>query len=409
MDDIREHKEITFLKNEIKTLKAKISELEDELFASKQKIYSLEQEISQNLVLENANILIADGNLINQKIFILSMQKSVKSISVAHNGQDAIDKFLSGKFDIIIMDVQTPVIDGVQTAVKIREIEAEQGIDRTPIIAITANASDADREHCLALGIDDYMSAPFQVQTLFGNIKKLLKSSNKKKKIVVFTGAGISKESGIDTFRDKGGVWEQFDFMEVSHIYAWNKNPAKVLSFFNMRRSELKDAQPNDAHCILAELERDFDITVITQNVDNLHERGGSSKIIHLHGEMTKARSSVNPDLIVDIGYNEIKLGEKAADGSQLRPHVVMFGEPVPLLQTAVDTVKTADIFVIIGTSLNVNPAASLIGYVKDGAPVYLIDPDDVVCYSDKKIIKIQEKATVGTKILKEMLNDLKS
>jgi len=229
------------------------------------------------------------------------------------------------------------------------------------------------------------------------------------KKIVIFTGAGISKESGIDTFRDRGGLWEQFDFMEVSHIFAWNKNPAKVLNFFNMLRTEIKHTQPNDAHCVLAELEKDFEVTVITQNVDDLHERGGSSRIIHLHGEMTKARSSVNPDLIVDIGYNEIKLGEKASDGSQLRPHVVMFGEAVPLLQTAIDTVKTADVFVIIGTSLNVNPAASLIGYVKDDAPVYLIDPADVVCYSDKKIIKIREKATVGTKLLKEMLYNLKN
>jgi NAD-dependent deacetylase len=227
---------------------------------------------------------------------------------------------------------------------------------------------------------------------------------NNIKKIVVLTGAGISKESGIDTFRDKGGIWEKFDFMEVSHINAWNKNPLTVLNFFNMRRRELKNTEPNDAHRILAQLEVDFDVTIITQNVDNLHERGGSSKIIHLHGEMTKARSSIDPNLMIDIGYNEIKLGEKAPDGSQLRPHVVMFGEQVPLIQTAIDAVKTADIFVIIGTSLNVNPAAGLLEYIKEEIPIYLIDPDDVVCYSKKKIIKIQEKATIGVRIFKDML-----
>jgi NAD-dependent deacetylase len=233
--------------------------------------------------------------------------------------------------------------------------------------------------------------------------KKNQKKMNNSKKIVVFSGSGISKESGSDTFRDKGGLWEQYDVEEFADINGWYANPELMMNFYNYCRTKLKDIEPNDAHRILAELEKYFDTTIITQNVDNLHEKAGSTKIIHLHGELTKARSSDNPDMILDIGYNEIRMGEKAPDGSQIRPHVVWFGEDVPMLQTAIDVVKTADIFVIIGTSLNVYPAAGLIRYVRRRVPIYLIDPDDVDC-SYKRVLKIQKKATDGMRILRDML-----
>jgi len=226
---------------------------------------------------------------------------------------------------------------------------------------------------------------------------------NNSKKIVVFSGSGISKESGIDTFRDAGGLWEQYDVMDFADIEGWYKNPELMMDFYNYCRTRLKDIEPNEAHRILAELEKNFDVTIITQNVDNLHEKAGSTQIIHLHGELTKVRSSDNPGMIWDIGYDEIRMGEKAPDGSQIRPHVVWFGEDVPMIQTAIDVVKTADIFVIIGTSLNVYPAAGLIECVKKKVPIYLIDPDDVNC-SDKRVIKIKAKATDGMRILKNML-----
>jgi len=377
-----------------------LSEFESSL--SNIKIHRDENNSKRCSELKRANILLAEENQINQKIMILSIQKLVNSIDIAYNGRDTVEKFIDRKYDIIIMDTQLPLIDGIQTIKIIRELEAKNDIHRTPIIVNTANAMDADRETCLNAGCDEYISKPFQVELLANKMKNLLK--NPFKKIVVLTGAGISKESGIDTFRDSGGIWEQFDFMEVCHISGWNTNPQKVLNFFNVRRNEYKNAMPNDAHRILAELEEYFDVTIITQNVDDLHERGGSSKVIHLHGEMTKGRSSVDPNLIVVLGDKEIKLGDKAPDGSQLRPHVVMFGETVPEIQTTTDIVKRADIFVVIGTSLNVYPASKLIHEVKDGAPIYLIDPNEVNTYSKKQITIIQEVATVGTRKLKEML-----
>ena len=223
------------------------------------------------------------------------------------------------------------------------------------------------------------------------------------KKIVALTGAGISAESGITTFRDSGGLWEQYDVMEVASIDGWRKNPQLMLRFYNDRRKQLEKVVPNAAHHILAELEKDFDVTVVTQNVDNLHERAGSSKILHLHGELTKARSSIDPDLIVDIGYCPIEWGEKAPDGSQLRPHIVWFGEAVPMIGTAADMVATADIVIIIGTSLNVYPAAGLVGYADRKASIYLIDPNEV-SYAGRNITMIREKATVGMEKLKEIL-----
>jgi len=227
------------------------------------------------------------------------------------------------------------------------------------------------------------------------------------KKIVALTGAGISAESGITTFRDSGGLWEQYDVMEVASIDGWRKNPQLVQRFYNDRRKQLAEVEPNEAHRILAELEKDFDVTVITQNVDNLHERAGSAKIIHLHGELTKARSSIDPNLIIDIGYRAIDWGERASDGSLLRPHIVWFGEAVPMIEIAANVVAGADILLIIGTSLNVYPAAGLVGYASKKAPIYLIDPNEVA-YSGRNITVIREKATVGMKLFKDSMIPLR-
>ena len=221
------------------------------------------------------------------------------------------------------------------------------------------------------------------------------------KKIVALTGAGISAESGITTFRDSGGMWEQYDVMEVASIDGWHKNPQLMLHFYNERRKQLGEVEPNDAHRILAELEKDFDVTIVTQNVDDLHERGGSTKIIHLHGELTKARSSTDPNMIIDIGNNPIECGETAPDGSQLRPHIVWFGEAVPLISTAAEIVSKADILLIVGSSLNVYPAAGLVGYADRNAKIYLIDPNEVA-YSGRNITMIREKATTGMKKFKD-------
>jgi len=216
-----------------------------------------------------------------------------------------------------------------------------------------------------------------------------------RKKLVALTGAGISAESGITTFRDSGGLWEQYDVMEVASIEGWLNNPHLVQRFYNDRRKQLGEVEPNAAHRILAELEKDFEVTVVTQNVDNLHERAGSKNIIHLHGELTKARSSINPNLIVEVGYRTIEWGEKAPDGSQLRPHIVWFGEAVPMIETAAEKVSIADILLIIGTSLNVYPAAGLVGYANRKASIYLIDPNEV-SYQGRNITVIREKATTG-------------
>jgi NAD-dependent deacetylase len=227
-----------------------------------------------------------------------------------------------------------------------------------------------------------------------------------RKSIVVLTGAGISAESGIKTFRDSNGLWEEYDVMTVASIEGWRKNPDLVQEFYNKRRHELETAEPNDAHKILARLETKFDVDIITQNVDNLHERGGSdrSKIIHLHGELTKARSSQNPSLIYDIEYRAIKKGEKAEDGSVLRPHIVWFGEAVPMIEPAVAKVQNADILIIIGTSLNVYPAAGLIEYAPQNIPVYIIDPNEVNYNGRRKITFIKEKASAGMKRLYAIL-----
>lgn len=224
------------------------------------------------------------------------------------------------------------------------------------------------------------------------------------KKLVVLTGAGISAESGIKTFRDSGGLWENYDVMEVASYDGWLKNKELVLEFYNQRRRQLEAAQPNAAHIGIAELEKYFDVQIITQNVDNLHERAGSKNILHLHGELTKARSSKYPDYVTEIGYNNIKIGDKCPKGGQLRPHIVWFGEAVPAMEEAIEIASRADIFVVIGTSLNVYPAAGLVDYVAAKVPVYLIDPNEVTTTIRRKYEFIKEKASVGVQILKEKI-----
>ncbi|MES2811591.1 MAG: NAD-dependent deacylase [Bacteroidota bacterium] len=196
-----------------------------------------------------------------------------------------------------------------------------------------------------------------------------------KKKIVVLTGAGMSAESGISTFRDSNGLWENHDIMEVASPEGWYNNPALVLDFYNKRRAQLKEVEPNRGHEILFELEQNFDVQIITQNVDNLHERAGSINILHLHGELTKVRSVKNEDYILDW-TEDIHLGDTDTNGNQLRPHIVWFGEAVPAIDEAIPMMEEADILIIIGTSLQVYPAAGLMHYANPNVPVYYIDPN---------------------------------
>ncbi len=197
-------------------------------------------------------------------------------------------------------------------------------------------------------------------------------------KIVVFTGAGVSAESGIKTFRDQGGLWEQHDITDVATPEGFAKNPELVLEFYNERRRNVLDSEPNKAHRAVARLEEGYEVDVITQNIDDLHERAGSSNVLHLHGEILKARSSLDPSLLYDVGREGIKLGDKCEKGSQLRPHVVWFGEPVPAMEKALRLTQTADIILTVGTSLNVYPAAGLVTEAPPSAKQYLIDPNDV-------------------------------
>jgi NAD-dependent deacetylase len=224
------------------------------------------------------------------------------------------------------------------------------------------------------------------------------------KKLVVLTGSGVSSESGLKTFRDSGGLWENFDVMEVASYAGWLKNMQLVLQFYNDRRAQLKDAIPNMAHKVLVELEQYFDVHIITQNVDNLHEKAGSKNILHLHGILTQARSSEVPDLIYDIGYNPIHPGDKCEKGFQLRPNIVWFGEAVPAIEQAALLTAEAEIFVVIGTSMVVYPAAGLIDYVPKNCPIFLIDPNDVAVPIYRHIHFIREKAGIGVIQLKEKL-----
>lgn len=225
-----------------------------------------------------------------------------------------------------------------------------------------------------------------------------------KKKLVVLSGAGISAESGLRTFREMGGLWEEYDVMEVASPQAWEKDPELVTRFYNERRKQLLNCEPNDGHLILHELEKQFDVDIITQNVDDLHERAGSTKILHLHGELIKARSTVDENLIYKLNNWELTASSKCEKGSRLRPHIVWFGEAVPAISEAAEIVSKADILVIVGTSMNVYPAAGLIDYAPSKCPVYIIDPNDVNMSSYGNRIFIKEKASSGMKKLMEIL-----
>ena len=196
-----------------------------------------------------------------------------------------------------------------------------------------------------------------------------------KKKLVVLSGAGISAESGLKTFRDSDGLWEEFRIEDVCTFDAWLKNPELVLSFYNQRREQLDSVFPNQAHQLLFDLETYYDVTIVTQNVDNLHEKAGSTNVLHLHGELTKARSTIDASFVYDIGTKPIKMGETCEKGSQLRPHIVWFGEEVPMITIATSIVKNADILLVIGTSLNVYPAAGLMQYRNSSCKTWYIDP----------------------------------
>ena len=228
------------------------------------------------------------------------------------------------------------------------------------------------------------------------------------KRIVVLTGAGISAESGIKTFRDADGLWEGHDIMEVASPIGWENNPKLVLDFYNKRRAQLLEVKPNEAHQILADLQSDFDIQIITQNVDDLHERAGSKNVMHLHGELLKVRSITDSDEILPW-TTDLNLGDLDKNGVQLRPHIVWFGEDVPMIEFAIDIVETADILVIIGTSLQVYPAAGLMNYVDQNVPVYYIDPKPATIYDLPNELKVLPLSAVeGMKIVKEELLNLK-
>ncbi len=223
-------------------------------------------------------------------------------------------------------------------------------------------------------------------------------------KIVVFTGAGISAESGIKTFRDHDGLWDNYSIEDVCTYNAWLKNPELVQEFYNQRRKQLYKVNPNPAHYALAKLEKKYDVEIITQNVDDLHERAGSSKILHLHGELKKARSTVDENLVYDIDGYEIKMGDKCEKKSQLRPHIVWFGEAVPKMQEAADICSKANILIVTGTSLNVYPAAGLINSVPQNIPIYLVDPGEFKLDLYPNLNFIKKKAGDGIPELVEIL-----
>lgn len=234
------------------------------------------------------------------------------------------------------------------------------------------------------------------------------KKKGDKSFIVVLTGAGISQESGISTFRDANGLWENHKIEEVASPEGWEKNKELVLHFYNLRRKQAQEVQPNAAHYALKDLEKDFEVVIITQNVDNLHERAGSTHVLHLHGELSKVRSTHDPTLIYEINGNPIQVGDKCEKGSQLRPHIVWFGEPVPNIYPAMDIAQQADFFMVIGTSLVVYPAAGLIDEAPSQAPKFVIDPHIPIHVHDYPHLYVfPEKATTGVPKAIEKLKSL--
>lgn len=233
-----------------------------------------------------------------------------------------------------------------------------------------------------------------------------------KKKLVVLTGAGVSAESGVSTFRDSDGLWEHHKVEDVASIEGWYRDPALVLNFYNARRAQLASVRPNAAHLAIASLEDAWDVTVVTQNVDNLHERAGSTRIIHLHGELTKVRpenccnesDGYSEETVFDIGNEPVQIGDLAPNGAQLRPHIVWFGEAVPKIEAAIDAVEAADVLLIVGTSLQVYPAAGLYRYASMDTPIYIIDPKDVPV-RDNRVTHIKDVATKGMETFKNLMN----
>ncbi|MEX0681535.1 MAG: NAD-dependent deacylase [Balneolales bacterium] len=228
-----------------------------------------------------------------------------------------------------------------------------------------------------------------------------------KKKLIVLTGSGMSAESGLSTFRGSGGLWEGADVMDVASLDGWNRDPEKVLEFYNLRRRQLRNARPNEGHKALVDLEKKYDVTVITQNVDNLHEKAGSANVIHLHGELTKARPVDAAKPVVDIGYAEINIGDCDENGRQLRPDIVWFGELVPMMDVAAQYVASCEILLVIGTSLVVYPAAGLLDLVPVSTPVYVVDPNRPEYHFSDRATFITEKSSVGTpKLVQKLLKD---
>ncbi|PLW97964.1 MAG: NAD-dependent protein deacylase [Marinilabiliales bacterium] len=227
------------------------------------------------------------------------------------------------------------------------------------------------------------------------------------RRIVILTGAGMSAESGISTFRSSDGLWENHRVEDVASPEGWEKDPELVLEFYNQRRKQLYEVEPNAAHKALAKLEAKFTVNVITQNVDNLHEKGGSSQVLHLHGELNKARSTIDPEYIIDLDHWELKYGDKCPKGGQLRPHIVWFGEEVPAMEDAVELVAMADILIVIGTSLQVYPAAGLLYYAPEQIPKYLIDPKAIPAYTVNNLTVIPKTAVKGVvPLVEKLLNE---
>lgn len=237
---------------------------------------------------------------------------------------------------------------------------------------------------------------------------------NGKKRIAVLTGAGVSAESGLKTYRDNGGLWNGVDPMEVASVEGWRRDPGKVLEFYNVRRAELEGTRPNEAHRLIASMEGQCIVDVITQNVDNLHERAGSTHVVHLHGELTKIRpedscneyDGYSEKYVIDIGYDAVHLGDKAPDGAQYRPHIVFFGEAVPKMERAIDLVSRADVLLIVGTSLQVYPAAGLYRYASADTPIYIVDPAPLRL-PDRRITHIRKVASEGVADFVNLLNGI--